>query len=126
MNIALNVAAIFAIAVGFVHSILGERYILTRLFRRDNLPKLFGGTEFTIHTLRFAWHITTIAWWGFAAILFQLANGAFSVQGVALAIGLTFIATSFVTFVISRAKHLAWPVFLFIGCAALYAATPHT
>jgi hypothetical protein len=126
MSIALNVAVILAIAVGLVHSFLGERYILSRLFRRDNLPQLFGGTEFTTRTLRFAWHITTIAWWGFAAILFQLANGSLSAQSVALATGLTFMATGLVTLVISRAKHLAWPVFLFIGCVGLYAATAHT
>lgn len=122
MNIALNVAALLAIAVGVIHSILGERYILIRLFRRDNLPKLFGGTEFTAQTLRFAWHITTIAWWGFAAILFQLANDGFSIKRVALTVGITFLATGLVTLVISRARHLAWPVFLFIGGVALYAS----
>lgn len=61
-------------AVGVVHSVLGERYILVRLFRRTDLPKLFGDTTFTTRTLRFAWHITTVAWWGFAAILLMLAQ----------------------------------------------------
>lgn len=122
MNIALFAAAFFAIAVGVAHSVLGERYILIRLFHQENLPKLFGGTEFTTRTLRFAWHITTIAWWGFAAILFQLARGGFSASAVASVIGVTFLATAIVTFAISRARHLAWPVFAFIGCVALYAA----
>jgi hypothetical protein len=53
-------------AIGLAHSVLGERYILMRLFRHTDLPKLFGGTEFTIRALRFAWHLTTIAWWGAA------------------------------------------------------------
>jgi hypothetical protein len=120
---ALYLSAFLAIAVGVAHSLLGERYILTRLFRREVLPRLFGGTEFTIRTLRFAWHITTIAWWGFAAILVQLAQGSVSHSGIALVVGLTFLATEAVTLAVSRARHLAWPVFLIIGCVALVAAT---
>ena len=122
MLITLYIAAFLAITVGFAHSILGERYILTRLFRRDDLPKLFGSSEFTTRTLRFAWHITTIAWWGFSALLIQLAQGAIPTRGVALVIAITFLATAVVACAGSRARHLAWPVFLFIGVAALYAA----
>ena len=49
----LNIlAAVLCFAVGLAHSVLGERYILVRLFRRTDLPKLFGGTEFTVRTLR--------------------------------------------------------------------------
>jgi len=38
------------VLVGVAHSVLGERYILIRLFKREGLPKLFGGTEFTTRT----------------------------------------------------------------------------
>ena len=41
---ALYLAAFLFFALGLGHSILGERYILIRLFRRQDLPKLFGGT----------------------------------------------------------------------------------
>ncbi|MDC7807411.1 hypothetical protein PQS31_11325 [Luteimonas sp BLCC-B24] len=60
MEALLYLAAFLAATLGVAHSILGERYILVRLFRRNNLPKLFGGTEFTTRTLRFAWHITPL------------------------------------------------------------------
>lgn len=76
MTIWLYFAAFLAFAVGAAHSWLGERYILMRLFRRDNLPHLFGGPEFTVRTLRFAWHLTSVAWWGFGAILVLLARRA--------------------------------------------------
>jgi hypothetical protein len=69
----LYTAALLSVVLGLAHSVLGERYILVRLLRDKNLPKLFGGTAFTAHTLRFAWHITTLAWFGFAALLVQLA-----------------------------------------------------
>lgn len=42
MELTLYVSALLLIAISFIHSYLGERYILMRLFKRDNLPKLFG------------------------------------------------------------------------------------
>ena len=123
MTTLLYSAAFFAFAVGVAHSVLGERYILIRLFRRNDLPKLFGGPEFTVRTLRFAWHITTVAWWGFAAILILLAQQSFSFKNLSLVLAVTFLATGAITLVISRGRHLAWLVFLFIGGVCLYAAT---
>lgn len=73
---ALSLAALVLFAVGLAHSLLGERYLLVRLFRRPDLPRLFGGTSFTVRTLRFAWHLTTIAWWGMAAMSWVLARPA--------------------------------------------------
>ena len=74
MNTALVCAAGLILALGAVHSILGERYILSRLFRRSDLPRLFGSDLFTRRTLRFAWHLTTLAWLGFAALLLAAAR----------------------------------------------------
>ena len=122
MTILIYSAAFLAFAIGVVHSVLGERYILTRLFRRDNLPKLFGGTDFTTQTLRFAWHITTIAWWGFSAILVLLAADAFSFTNLSMVIAITFLMTGTVALVASHGRHLSWVVFIFIGGVSLYAA----
>jgi len=122
MTTLLYIAAFLTFAIGVAHSVLGERYILIRLFRRNNLPKLFGGSEFTIHTLRFAWHITTIAWWGFAAILVMLAEKSFSFQNLSIVLAATFLVTSAIALVASRGRHLSWPIFLFIGGVGLYAA----
>ena len=119
----LIIAAFLAFAVGVVHSVLGERYILTRLFRRGNLPKLFGSAAFTARTLRFAWHLTTIAWWGFAALIYLLARNSISAQNLAFVLAGTFLVTGVIALVASRGRHLAWSVFLFIGGACLYAAT---
>ncbi|SFD42135.1 hypothetical protein [Pseudoalteromonas denitrificans] len=65
----LVIAAILLFIMALVHSYLGERYILIRLFRRDNLPHLAGSDFFTKGTLRFAWHITSFAWIGLAVLL---------------------------------------------------------
>ena len=114
--------AILLIGIGIAHSYLGERYILIRLFHRDNLPKLFGGTEFTKNTLRFAWHITTLAWFGFAAILLHLSDGQISIRVVGTIISVTFILHSAIALLASKGKHLSWPVFLVIGLISLYAS----
>ncbi len=117
MNLWLLAAAASALAIGFAHSVLGERYILMRLFRRSDLPELFGSDAFTRRTLRFAWHLTTVAWCGFAALMLLLAQNALTFHGVTRVIALTFLATSVVTFIGSRGRHFAWPVFLFIAWA---------
>ncbi len=123
MGAALMSAAVLAVLVGIAHSVLGERYILARLFRRDGLPKLFGGVEFTRRTLRFAWHVTTLAWWGYAALLVVMARGPLSLDTAAIVIAATFLCTAGVTLVASRGRHLAWLVFAAIGGLVLYGAT---
>jgi len=115
-------AAALAVALGIAHSFLGEKYILIRLFRRSDLPQLFGGTEFTIRTLRFAWHLTSVAWWGAAALLFLLAQGPLSSAAVSGVLAAVFLVSAAITFIASRGRHLAWPVFLAIGFIALYGA----
>lgn len=118
----LALAALLAFAVGIAHSILGERYILVRLFRRPDLPKLFGGTEFTTRTLRFAWHLTTLAWWGLAAVLLLLGASPVAPRRIALVVSLTFLASGGAALAGSRGRHLAWIVFLMIGLLGLAAA----
>lgn len=119
---ALYLAAFFAIMLGIVHSVLGERYLLRRLFKHECFPKIFKKAEFASRTIRFAWHITSIAWWGFAALLIQLAQGTISTHYVAQTLGFTFVASGLAALIGSRAKHLAWPIFLAIGAIAFYAA----
>lgn len=122
MTKVLYIAAMLLFVVGVAHTVLGERFILSRLFRRDNLPKILGSTEFTKRTLRFAWHLTTIAWWGFAAIIVLLAQASLSFQNVSMILAVTFLITGAVALIASRGRHLSWPLFLFVGGACLYAA----
>ena len=116
MNGWLWVAGVLSIAVGLAHSYLGERFVLVRLLRRDNLPHLFGSDVFTKRTLRFAWHLTTIAWIGLGGLVWVLGgNGA---RDGLRGIGVIFLASAVLTVVGSRGRHLAWIVFTMIGVAA--------
>jgi len=118
MNAPLLVAAALTALVAVAHSYLGERYILIRLFRRSDLPKLFGGVDFTKRTLRLAWHITTVLALGFAALLVVLASGGGSARTEGRIISITCAASGLVAFVGSRGRHLSWIVFWAIAALA--------
>lgn len=118
----LMIAAMLTFVVGIAHSFLGEKYLLMRLFRRPDLPKLAGSTTFAVRTLRFAWHITTIAWWGFAAMLVLASRDALSRDNALLALAFTMVVTAAMILIASRGKHLAWPVFAAIAAVAFWAA----
>ena len=122
-EIAFFVAAALAVLISLAHSYLGERYILIRLFRRGDLPKLFGDDSFTIRTLRFAWHLTSVAWIGLATILVQLALDAATPRALGLTVGVTFLIHALVTAIASRGRHLAWVVFLVIASLSIGAST---
>lgn len=113
MSTALYVAAFLSVAISLAHSVLGERYILMPLLRKASLP------GFVRRTLRFAWHITGIAWCGLGAILVLLARGEASGQNVATVVGATFAVTGLVVLFSSRGRHLAWIVFGLIAALAV-------
>jgi hypothetical protein len=124
MNALLFLAAALALLLAAAHSYLGERYILIRLLRRTDLPRLFGGVEFTKQTLRFAWHLTSVAWAGFAALLAVQAvapSGSWRAEGQVISV--TFALSGFAALVGSRGRHLSWVVFLAIA-ALVWLALP--
>lgn len=121
MDVLLYVAAFLLVLVSFVHSFLGERFILSRLFKRDNLPKLFGSDDFTKRTLRFAWHLTSIAWLGFAAIVVALAQPDLSKSFIALIISATFALHFVLALIGSKAKHLSWVLFVVVSLLVFFA-----
>ncbi|MFD2168275.1 hypothetical protein ACFSJY_18605 [Thalassotalea euphylliae] len=121
MAVWLYLAATLIVFIGIAHSYLGERYILIRLFKRDNLPKLFGSDRFTIQTLRFAWHITSLAWLGLAAVLILLASPNTKPYQLVLIIAVTFSIHGVIALVASKGKHLSWVVFFAIAFACFLA-----
>lgn len=114
----LLTAATLTFLLALAHSYLGERYILVRLFRREDLPRLFGGTVFTKRTLRFAWHLTSLAWLSLAAVLVKLSSHQPSREELGVLLAGTFATSGLVALVASRGRHLSWIVF---GAIALLA-----
>lgn len=124
MKALLLTDAFLGLLLGFAHSYLGERYILVRLFRRSDLPKLFGSDGFTRRTLRFAWHLTTVTFWGLAAILVLAASasGADFRHRTLLVISGTFFVSALIAAGATRGRHLSWVVFGAIAALTLFAA----
>ena len=118
----LVTSAFLAIFIGLVHSYLGERYILTRLFKRE-LPKLLGSDWFTKRVLRFAWHLTTVAWWGLAGILFILASPGENIQKqILMVIAGVFLVSGLVSASFTKGKHISWIFFWLISGLSFYVA----
>ena len=78
--------------------------------------------EFTTRTLRFAWHLTSIAWFGLAAILVPLSHPPVTSGLLGYVMGWTFMVTSAAILIGSRGRHLAWPLFLGVALTAFYGA----
>lgn len=115
-------AAILLVIVGAAHSLLGERLLISRLAALEALPHLRGSREYTLRLVRVAWHITTVAWAGFAAIFVLAANDALTRPGVLTVICATFAVSGLTALIASRGRHLSWIVFLAVGALALYGA----
>jgi hypothetical protein len=116
-SMALIAAALLTFIIGAVHSWLGERRLIRPLLAPEQRHGLLAKSAFARGVLRFAWHVTTIAWWGIGLIIAALAFSPIGGQG-RLILGIvaaTFFVTGGVTLVTSRGRHLAWPVFFAIA-----------
>lgn len=112
----LLTAAALAIFTGIAHSWLGERVLIGPLLAPE--PRVWPlASDFKRDVLRYAWHLTSLAWSGMGLALAALAFSPLEPQGrlVAAILGLTFLLHGVITLVISRGKHFAWLAFLAIA-----------
>ena len=104
------IAAACLVVLAVAHSVLGEAGILRPMFAADwsiEVPR--WATE---RILRFAWHLTSIAWLAMAGVV---------VGGDPLPmVAIMSLWSAAVIFVMLRG-HMAWPLFLLAGLAALRA-----
>lgn len=115
-------AAAILVFIGGMHSHLGERYLFKRLFRLDSLPLLRNDRRYTERVMRFAWHLTSVAWWSLAAILVMLAVNAATMQLIGRIIGGTLIITGAVILATAGTRHPAWWLFPVAGLLAIFGA----
>jgi hypothetical protein len=117
----LYLAAALIIATGIIHSTLGERLIIIPVLKLENLPVIFGSTAFVKGTLRFVWHLISIAWWTFAYFLILAANNSINQTVVLNTICVVAFISSIFPLVLTRGKHYSWVVLFLVF--ALIAAT---
>jgi hypothetical protein len=114
----LLVAALLLGFIGVLHSYLGERHVLGRLLALPNLPELRGSRVYMESILRWAWHLTSVAWWGSSVlILFLWGRQEQAVLGAVLA-G-TFAVHGVIILAKVGPRHPAWPLF-FLAAASLW------
>lgn len=111
----LILAIALLILTGAAHSYLGERYILIRLFKRAELPKVLGSSAFTKGTLRFVWHLLTVVWLGIAWLLLKSGEGQFDTQLFLRTIAVVAAVSGLFPLVFTRGKHLSWIVFFIVA-----------
>ena len=121
METALLAAAGLTVLLGVAHSALGEARLIGPLLAPEARTGLLARSASARSILRFAWHLTSIAWWGLAAILASLALAApeKTEAAVLAAVGATLGVSGLIVLATSRGRHLAWPVFLLAACLAV-------
>lgn len=122
METALLISAGLTSLLGIVHSGLGEARLIGPLLDPAYRTGLLAKSAFARGILRFAWHLTSIAWWGLAAVTaaYALAAPGQAEAAVLTAIAATLAVSGLIVLAMSRGRHLAWPIFLLAaGLAAL-------
>jgi hypothetical protein len=121
MSAAIPIAVACLVVLAVAHSWLGERHILGPLLTHAAFPQLRIGTSFAKATLRFAWHLTSVAWLGLAYVLVRPEH-------TTAAVALVLAVSGAATFAATGGRHFAWAVFttgaLAAAAAALSGAVP--
>lgn len=110
-------AAAALMLTALLHSVLGERFLLQPLFRRRDLPRLLGDQRFFSQTLRFVWHVFSVAFVGLAAILVASSADA-PPSTVPQIVAATAAVSAVLVAAISRGRHLSWVAFAAVALAA--------
>lgn len=110
---AFTAAAILAIVVALVHSILGEVMIFRRLRKKGRVIPSDGGDRLlgsNVRILWASWHVLTVLGLGMAAILLRLASTAHTPEHdfIAQAIAVSMLGGSLLVLVGTRGRHPGW------------------
>lgn len=109
----LITGAVTLAALAGLHSYIGETRLLGQLLAKPDLPALQGSVDYPRSILRWAWHVTSLAWLGFAAIFIVLTQVPFEARQVIGAILVGCLGLSgVIAFAASRGRHPAWVFFL--------------
>ncbi|WP_426452126.1 hypothetical protein ACP26L_08725 [Paenibacillus sp. S-38] len=122
MNSFFLSAAVLILAVGLIHSVLGE-FLIFRRMRRSGLVPTDGGNllkESNVRILWASWHVLTVLGWGMAWLLLWLARqpqrlSTFTVLENTVAVFM--LAGSALILIGTKAKHPGWAGLL--GAAVL-------
>jgi len=123
----LIVAAIVAIIVGVVHSVLGEVLIFNKLRNSALVPSKPAPPleERNIRILWATWHLASLFGWAFAGLLLSIRMDSSSVQLAALyATTFAFLGGSVLVLFGTKGKHPGWIGLLVVAILTFFSITP--
>jgi hypothetical protein len=120
----LYTAAALAVGVAIVHSVLGERRLIGPILDAASPGPAVLRSSLSRRILRFAWHVTSLAWLAQAAVLAIVATFPSGAQGrpTVVVTGVSFLVIAAIAVAISRGRHVGWPLLAAVGVAALAGA----
>lgn len=118
--VLLMAAALCAITA-VIHSVLGERRLLAPVLALDSpITQSPSGRA----VIRFAWHWTSALWLLVAAVLALSAYGRIDAPMLVAAIGAVHLVAGIADGILTRGRHIGWPLITLIGALALLATFP--
>jgi hypothetical protein len=111
-------AGLLCLATALLHSLLGEVRLIGPILRgRHGVLSRPLSRQVT----RFAWHWTTVLWLVVAAVLLSAAFGDPVERWLLGVIGVAHLAMGLFDAVLTRGKHIGWPLITLIGGLTLLA-----
>ncbi|ANU07893.1 hypothetical protein [Paraurantiacibacter namhicola] len=109
-------AGILCVATALIHSIMGERQLIG--------PMLAGAqgvleNDQARQVTRFAWHWTTLLWFLVAAMLVLAGLEGVGNRWMIAAIGAAHLGAGFYDAIVTRGRHVGWPLLVLIGALVL-------
>lgn len=118
-EILLTIAAILAFATVLVHSIVGEKRLISPLVTAgDGVMQ----EDLAKQVVRFAWHFTSIL--GLIAVyILAMAAYDFAAADVTLlaVTGSAFLIAGIYDAIVTKGKHIGWPMLAAVGALTLFA-----
>lgn len=114
----IHASAALLLLTGIAHSWLGERRLIgPALADRSGLY----ARELTRIVTRLAWHVTTMSWVAIAGLMLLVVDAGDDalVRGAALIVGIVFLTAGLIDAVLSRGRHVGWPMLTGVGALAL-------
>lgn len=114
MNLWLLAGGLLLLGAAVAHSLLGEKLVLQRLFRRadgaDAQSRRASDDPTLRATLRLTWHSLSVTLLGFAGLMFTAAfqSGGLAWPAALRLVAATFLALTVLSLVIARGRHIGW------------------
>lgn len=111
-------AAALSVITALAHSVLGEQRLIAPLLASD-APLMQNPLARSV--TRFAWHWTSILWVLVAITLSLAAYGTIESTYLLVAIGGAHVVMGLADAILTRGKHIGWPLITLIGALTLLA-----